>query len=344
MKNKVIFFTIDRLGDYLIRSNVIYNISNNFKITEIITSEKNYKLIKTQNFFNKVIKFDTQKKFFNKIKFIFEFFFKKYDAAISFDGKNISSILLILLRANFKHIFIYKKKGFFNKKKLLFYIFILNSLNISFTVLKSRNLIELGNSEHYPSKYKILKKYFRNINDKTYFIQNLKCDDFLNYNNDYILIHLDEKICDIINVEKDMSKFLNVLSKQINRKIIITSFNNNFDYYKKIEIEKIKFDNINNFNLSDKKMFILEDLPLSNFYNLIKNSYINISCHAGFMVHASMLNNKKTIDIINESEKKWLNTWITKTDSYKTVYKSNLKKKFTLLEIFEKIKIIINET
>ena len=71
MKNKVIFFTIDRLGDYLIRSNVIYNISNNFKITEIITSEKNYKLIKTQNFFNKVIKFDTQKKLFNKIKFIF---------------------------------------------------------------------------------------------------------------------------------------------------------------------------------------------------------------------------------------------------------------------------------
>mgnify|MGYP003317901958 CR=1 FL=1 len=45
------------------------------------------------------------------------------------------------------------------------------------------------------------------------------------------------------------------------------------------------------------KLLILEDVPLNNFYNLIKNSSYNISCHAGFLVHTSLLNNKKTIDI-----------------------------------------------
>ena len=51
MENKIIFFSIDRLGDYLIRSNVIKEISKNFQHSEIICSEKNYKLISTQNFF-----------------------------------------------------------------------------------------------------------------------------------------------------------------------------------------------------------------------------------------------------------------------------------------------------
>ena len=79
MNNKVIFFSIDRLGDYLIRSNVIFNISKFYKFNEIISSEKNFKLINTQSFFDKVILFDTNKKNINKIKFIFKYCLKKYD-------------------------------------------------------------------------------------------------------------------------------------------------------------------------------------------------------------------------------------------------------------------------
>ena len=89
--------------------------------------------------------------------------------------------------------------------------------------------------------------------------------------------------------------------------------------------------------MSKEKIYILEDIPLLEFYYLINKSDLNFSCHAGFFVHASMLNNKKTIDIINNSEEKWLNTWITKTDSYKMIYKSNLEQKFTINEILEKI-------
>ena len=49
MKKKILFFSIDRLGDYLIRSNVMHSISKYYKFSEIICSEKNYKLIKLLN-------------------------------------------------------------------------------------------------------------------------------------------------------------------------------------------------------------------------------------------------------------------------------------------------------
>ena len=64
MNKKIIFFSIDRLGDYLIRSNVIYRISQNFQQIEIIGSSSNTKLINTQNYFTKVYSFNLKNKFF----------------------------------------------------------------------------------------------------------------------------------------------------------------------------------------------------------------------------------------------------------------------------------------
>ena len=92
MKNKVLFFSIDRLGDYFIRSNVIFNITKYYKSSEIVCSNLNNKLINKQSFFDKIYVFDTSKKNINKIKYIINFFYKKYDSVICFDGKNISNI------------------------------------------------------------------------------------------------------------------------------------------------------------------------------------------------------------------------------------------------------------
>mgnify|MGYP006176470305 FL=1 len=39
MNKKIIFFSIDRMGDYLIRSSVIKNISHNFEKVEIVGSD-----------------------------------------------------------------------------------------------------------------------------------------------------------------------------------------------------------------------------------------------------------------------------------------------------------------
>ena len=342
MKDKVLFFSIDRLGDYLIRSNVIKKISENYKNSEIIVSETNSKLINTQNFFSKIIIFDRRNKNKNKIKFIINFFRKKYDSAICFDGKNISNIIFLIIKANFKHTFIYKKKGILNKIKFFLFVKILNLLNISYTILYSRDLIEKDYFENYPSKYKLLKKYYQNITTDTYYLENFEKKNKHKLDN-YILIHLDEKFCDIEGIEKSFNNVLLNLSNNTDKKIIITAYKNNFQYFKKLSIDKIKYNNLQNLISENKKIVIIEDLPPKEFYSLIKNSLINISCHAGFFVHISLYNKKKTIDVINEYEEKWLNTWITNKDRYKIVHKSSIKKKYSIEEIFKKITSLINE-
>ena len=342
MKDKILFFSIDRLGDYLIRSNVIKKISENYKNSEIIVSDTNSKLISSQNFFSKIIEFDRKNKNKNKIKFILTFFRKKYDSAICFDGKNISNIIFFIIKANFKHTFIYKKKGILNKIKFFLFIQILNLLNISYTILYSRDLIEKDYFENYPSKYKLLKKYYKNITEDTYYLEKFEINNQLKLNN-YILIHLDEKFCDISDIEKSFNNVLLNLSENIDKKIIITAYKNNFQYYKNLSINKIKYNNLHNLINKNEKIIIIEDLPLKEFYDLINNSLINISCHAGFFVHISLYNKKRTIDVINKNEEKWLNTWITDKDQYKTVHKSNTKEKYSIEEIFKEITTQINE-
>ena len=75
----------------------------------------------------------------------------------SLNLKNISNILLIVVRAKFKHVFIYKKKGVIKNIRFNLYCKFLNFLDISFTIMNSRELIELDKKEHYPTKYKLLK-------------------------------------------------------------------------------------------------------------------------------------------------------------------------------------------
>ena len=146
-----------------------------------------------------------------------------------------------------------------------------------------------------------------------------------------------------MSLKSDFSNSLKNLSNDLGKKIILTTFKNNFEYYKNLLIEKINYQDIKKHNLDNKKIFVLEDIPLNDFYHMIKKSQINISCHGGFFVHASLLNNKKTIDIINKSDEKWLNTWITKSDNYIILYKSNNKKKFVINEILQKLRNTINE-
>ena len=117
----------------------------------------------------------------NKIRFIIRFLFKKYDALISFDGKNISNILLFIIRANFKHIFLYKKIGFLNNFRISLYCNFLKLIGISYTILMSRKLIDKYTQDHYPSKYRSLKKYFSNIDDKTYFLENLNLKNKISF-------------------------------------------------------------------------------------------------------------------------------------------------------------------
>jgi len=337
MKNKIIFFTIDRLGDFLIRSNVINKISKNYRFKEIVCSEKNFKLIKTQNHFDKINLFNTNFDLTNKFVYLFRFFLLKYDSVIVFDGKSISNLLLFCIRAKFKFTYIYKKKGSLNKIFFMIKKFILNKFNIKFNVLYGRDFIELNNKDHYPTKYIQLKKYYKNIDNNIYYFDE---KNILNHNNNlknYILIHLDEKFIDIQNIKKDLTSSIKNLSKKTKKKIIITSLNNNYEYYKNLNIKKINFHELSNKKKINDKIIIIENIPIVNFFYFIKNSYVNISCHSGFFIHTSLLLGKMSIDIINKKDEIWLNTWTPITKNYKKVYKSNIK------EVFNSIHRILNE-
>ncbi len=334
---KIIFFSIDRLGDYLIRSNVIKKISDNFDFSEIICSEKNYKLISSQKYLNKVVLFNTKNKIINKIKFLINYFLKTYDSAIVFDGKNISTLLLFFVKAKFKFAFIYRKKGLSNIIFTKIFIFFLKIFNINYEFLNSRDLIINNDNKNYPDLYKNLKIYFKNIEKKTYYIEE---SNILNYNKffeRYILIHLDEKYNDIIDINNNFTKSLNEFKSYINKKIILTSYKNDFKYYKNLDLKKIHFNEFNhNMNLHNEN-FIVENLPLDHFQNLIKNSYVNISCHSGLLVHMSLAMNKKTIDIINKNDEIWYNNWISSNNNYKKIFKSNVVEQKTINQILSQI-------
>ena len=337
MKNRIIFFSIDRLGDFLIRSNVINKISKNYKFKEIVCSEKNFKLIKTQNHFDKINLFNTNYNLINKLIYFFCYFLKKYDSVIVFDGKGVSNLLLFVIRAKFKFTFIYKKKGSLNKILFIINKIVLKKFRIKYIVLFGRDYIDSNYKDHYPTKYKKLKKYYKNIDSRTYYFNEKDISKHNHNLKNYILIHLDEKFVDIQNINKDLTNSIRHLSKKTNKKILLTSFNNSFEYYKNLNFKKINFNNLNFNKILNDKIIIIENIPIDNFYYFIKNSYINISCHSGFFIHTSLLLKKISVDIINKKDEKWLNTWIPITKNYKKVYKSNTN------EIFKTIHKIINE-
>ena len=336
MNNKIIFFSIDRLGDYLIRSKTIKDISKNYLFNEIICSEKNYKLISNQKFFNNVILFENKN--FNKIKFLYKYFLKKYDAVISLDGKSISYFLLLLIRSKNKFTVIYRKKGLINYLNFIFVKFIFNLLNIKFDILNSRNIIEKGNYDNYPLKYKFLKKFYKNINEDIYYLEKSNKNIFSEFDNKFIVIHLDEKFNDIKNIDYEFKNSLINFQKKINKKIFLTSFNNNHKYYENLNLIKKDFKNLNKDLLNQKNVLVIENIPIMDFQTMLLHSNNNISCHSGYFVHTSLALGKNTIDIINEKDEIWLQSWLLKPENYKIIYKSRINYSNNINTILDEIK------
>ena len=338
MKSKNLFFSVDRLGDYLIRSNVIKKISEYYDYNEIICSNINFKLIKNQNFFNKISIFDSNFSFFQKLRYVYHYSFKQYDSVIVFDGKNISNLLLLLIKAKFKFTFIYKKKKIINKIKFYFLTFVYKFFNIKYVVLNNRDVIESGNLDNYPQKYMMLGKYFNNIENKTYYFKRNNTSFFSKIKNTYIVIHLDEKFNDIIDINSNFNQALKSFSKNIDRKLIITSYKNNHYYYQKLDLLKKDLTSFKFSDLDDQKIVVIENLSINYFQDLLENSHCNISCHSGYFVHTSLGLNKQTIDIMNQKDMPWLQTWINQKNKYKIIFKSNHKYMISIGNILQSIK------
>lgn len=348
MKNIIIFRT-DRLGDYLIHSRPIYELKK--KHTEshliLVCSNLNKKILEHAKYIDEIIIFDKNFSFLKKLKVFFKIVKKNYFASFVLDGKNFSYLCNLFIFSNRKFGLLYKSnKKIFNfnfsvyKPYKLYGFFFFNK----FAVFTSRKYLK--KSENLCQKYLNL---FNELNlnltvADSYVFQSKKNTEFefqlqkskFKLNN-YILIHFDEKWLDVVDNGHDLINSIKNLSKLTKNKIVLTAYNNSFEYFKNL---KNKFPYFNchenlNFNYTfDSDIFILDNLEIFMFEKFIKHSKINISCHAGFVVQVCGANKGKLIDIINEKDFHWYSCWKPLNTFHEFLFKSTLDGKKLKPQIF----------
>ena len=111
MKN-FIFFRTDRLGDFLIITNIIRTIKDKYpksKIT-VVASQLNYQFIKKYKIIDRVILFNKNYNFLKKIDLFKKINDRNYDVSFSIDGKSFSNLCTFFLTSKKKFGFIYRSK------------------------------------------------------------------------------------------------------------------------------------------------------------------------------------------------------------------------------------------
>ena len=103
MKRFIIFRT-DRLGDFLIITNIIKAIKKKYKESHItiVGSPYNKKLINSYKNINKVLVYDKNSKLSKKISIFKNIIGHNYYCSLSLDGKSFSNIANFFLKAKFK--------------------------------------------------------------------------------------------------------------------------------------------------------------------------------------------------------------------------------------------------
>tara|TARA_B110000881_G_scaffold129180_1_gene113477 strand:+ start:48 stop:1184 length:1137 start_codon:yes stop_codon:yes gene_type:complete len=355
-----IIFRTDRLGDFIIHSRPIYELKIKYPKSHItvVCSDLNEKIISNYSFIDEVIIYNKKDSFLIKLKSFLKIIQKKYYAAFIIDGKKFSHICNIFIRSKNKlglvyttqkRIFLFK---YWIKKPFHFYNLIFFN---KYEVFTSKN--SLVQAENLCQKY---INIFRDFNNKTIktstkyiFETNKICEEnyrkivnLINYK-EYLLIHFDEKWIDINGIDEHLIKSIENFQNNTGKKIILTAYNNKFNYYKNLKkhfnyIDCSKEVNLSKTSNNKSKIVILDNLELFLFERFIKYSIASISCHSGFMVQVAGANNSTIIDIINQKDKIWYDCWRPKNTIHYFIYKSELERKIDLNEIFLKIKKIID--
>ena len=339
---KFIFFRNDRLGDFIIITNLIKAIKLKYPNSQIIIlcSPYNYRFIKKYKIIDKIVLYDRKYPIIKKINIFFNIVKFNYFAAFAIDGKTFSYLCNFFLNSKYKLGLVYRYYLFglmFFKPNYLYNKFIFNK----FETFTSKS--HLKKIEHLPSKFINLGNYLNlNINTKDkYFYpltkkNEIKFKEIFNYKikSKYILLHFDEKWLDIKNIDTDLASF--VLNMQIltKKKIVITSYKNNYKYYVNFK-KRLKI-------IKNNKILLFENINLEIMERLIKYSFFSISCHSGFLVQIAGSNHANLIDIINNFDLKWYSCWKPKNTLHKFVFKSH-KKQISLKNILKKILLIIRK-
>ena len=333
---KFLFFRTDRLGDFLIITNIIKKIKETYKNSHItvVGSPLNKTLLKNYKIIDEIIIFNKNENFFKKIKIINLLLKSNYYAIFALDGKSISSLITLVANSKYKLGISYKFNIFFDifrSKPNLFINFFIFTYYEYFTSKKNLKKIE-----HLPSLIiKLANRLNFRLNSKQLYYFPVSKKHKINFEkiykkkikSRYILIHLDEKWNDILDIQNNLYKSISSFQKKIKMKVIITSNNNFFEYYKKFKQQASL----------NKNIYILESLNLMIFERFIAYSQYSISCHSGFLVQVSGCNQTKIIDIINKKDYLWYSCWKPLNTKHKFVYKSNFNKRIKLKYIFKQI-------
>ena len=94
---------------------------------------------------------------------------------------------------------------------------------------------------------------------------------------------------DIPDVNINLATQISNLQKNLDLSIVLTSYDNNFDYFNNL---KKNFTTINFLNdkinlrvdSDNNKIFILENMSLPLFEKFISKSILTITCHSGFPI------------------------------------------------------------
>ena len=330
---KFIFFRNDRLGDFIILTNILKSIKKKYKDSHItvVCSPLNYALVKKYKIVNQVYIHSKKNSFYKTILLLNKIISSNYYASFAVDGKSFSNICNFLIKAKYKLGLVYNYKIFniwFSKPNFLYKYFIFDKYE---TFTSKKNLTKI---EHLPTKLINLANYFKlNLKAKNNYYFNTDTKEKINFKKfytkfikrKYILIHFDEKWSDISSISDKLFSTLLNFQKKINKKIIITSYKNKNKYFLNLKNKILKNKNIN--------ILLIENSNLFFFERLINQSICSISCHSGFLVQIAGSNSCNLIDIIHKNDYNWYSSWKPKNTKHKFIFKSNINDIFNDIEI-----------
>ena len=283
--NFYLIFRTDRIGDFLLTAIMINSIKRNDLNSHItvVSSKKNYDYIRTFKSVDEVILLENN--FIKKIKLIIKLRFSYYNFVIIHDLKNRSSIISFFLKYGIK-------------------IKPNNDLNISYIDTIKEILLKLN--------FNFQDSDLNSLKDRRY--DSLECS-----NNDFILLHFDEKwiynnyIRKYSNIEptkNDLISFINSLLMASKKKLIITTGVNCPSILNDIAV-----------NNSNNRVKIYKKLNFFDLENLISKCKLLISCH-GSVSHIAAAHNIRQIDIIEKEKIDFYHKWTEHFRNYFPIYRT----------------------
>ena len=315
MKNSILIFRTDRIGDLIVSCPAIITIKKNIKNSNItlIASKKNYEYAKSLNLFDNVYKYP-DKNLLYKIIFIFKLIKLRFNYIFVFDGKERSVIAASLIRSNYKIALIPKINFFY---KIFKFKFILDNEETNLNKI-FQEFLKFTNINEKVSNFDFLKNKINNNFSSRIEIKN------------YLHIHLDEKwfsklyINKYTNIEPSYSEFIQFLENiyQKNDILITTGL---IDFELIDELKKKYFNKIDNkiymIKKGNRSIYLIYKPTFEDLESLLRSSKTLIACH-GAITHAANSFDVKKIDILEKSKATFYRRFTSHLIDYHTIYRS----------------------